>query len=504
VLKPEYPGHTKEPVHVAFSPDGRRVASGGSFRDGTIYIWDAATGESLTRIRRDEWVRGCAFSADGRSLFTCWTGNKLYSFDSATGHELFALELGDPDRPGTQQMGAGMLLCDDGRTLVAVSQNSNLDDILFTGWDTATRRQLFRRRRPTPNVSMVSADGRLHASVSDEMGPAKGPKQISNQGPIRLEDLATGEQILTFPVLAGQTQPLTFSPDGRLLATRISNENVDMLRLWEVATVAELVTLPTVSKSPPVSESRIAFSADSHVLAMSAPSQEILLWDVRRSKELRRIKGFGADVTSLAFSPDGNRLASGLTDSTLLIWDIAAVRKREKPSGLEANDPAQEWANLGAGAQKAFAARAALAESPEKAVSLLKQRLRPAQSADPQRLRRLLADLDSDRFAVRDEARKGLEEMGELALEALRKALADTPKPEVRRRIEALLEKQRGPITRPEALRALRAVAVLEDIATKEARQVLATLAKGAPEARLTQEAKASLERLDKRPVGGQ
>jgi hypothetical protein len=116
----------------------------------------------------------------------------------------------------------------------------------------------------------------------------------------------------------------------------------------------------------------------------------------------------------------------------------------------------------------------------------------------------LLADLDSDRFAARDEARKGLEEMGELALDALRKALADTPKPEARRRIEALLEKQRGPITRPEALRALRAVAVLEDIATREARQILAALAKGAPEARLTKEAKSSLERLAKRPVDGQ
>ncbi len=72
----------------------------------------------------------------------------------------------------------------------------------------------------------------------------------------------------------------------------------------------------------------------------------------------------------------------------------------------------------------------------------------------------------------------------------------------MRRRIEALMEKLRA-VTRPEALRALRAVAVLEDIATPEARQLLETLAKGAPEARLTQEAKASLTRLAKQRTTG-
>ena len=70
---------------------------------------------------------------------------------------------------------------------------------------------------------------------------------------------------------------------------------------------------------------------------------------------------------------------------------------------------------------------------------------------------------------------------------------------EKRWRIESLLEKQRGPVRQPEILRALRAVVVLEEIATPEARKVLQKLASGAPDARLTQEAKASLERLAKR-----
>jgi hypothetical protein len=271
------------------------------------------------------------------------------------------------------------------------------------------------------------------------------------------------------------------------------DENAQTLRLWEVTTAAELLALPTVTNS------RVAFSPDGRMMAMSAPSQEILLWDLRRGKELRRIKGFDADVASLAFSPDSRLLVSGLSDSTLLAWGVADIQTAGKPNILDAGGAAQAWADLGADARKAFAARAALVDSPEKAVPLLKKHLVPVQSADAQRLRQLLADLDSNRFAMREEARKRLEEMGELATETLQRALADKPSPEAHGRMEALIEKLRGPVTLPEALRPLRGVAVAEDIATPEARQILEKLAKGAPEARLTQAAKASLERLARR-----
>jgi hypothetical protein len=73
---------------------------------------------------------------------------------------------------------------------------------------------------------------------------------------------------------------------------------------------------------------------------------------------------------------------------------------------------------------------------------------------------------------------------------------------EMRQRLEQLLRKVE-PSRSPDRLREVRAIEVLEHIGTSEAEQLLQTLAKGAPEARLTQEAKASLERLVKRPVGG-
>jgi hypothetical protein len=89
-----------------------------------------------------------------------------------------------------------------------------------------------------------------------------------------------------------------------------------------------------------------------------------------------------------------------------------------------------------------------------------------------------------------------LEELGELAEAALRKMLAGKPSLEARRRAEELLEKLRGPLPAGERLRSLRAVEVLEHAGTESARELLTRLASGAPEARLTREAKGALQRL--------
>jgi hypothetical protein len=129
------------------------------------------------------------------------------------------------------------------------------------------------------------------------------------------------------------------------------------------------------------------------------------------------------------------------------------------------------------------------------AVPFLKARLRPAPALDLGGIDRLLADLDSDEFAVREQATRGLRQLGEGARPALRKALAGTASAEQRRRLKALLQ-ELGGVRSPELLRELRSVEVLEQVGTPGARQVLESLAGGGADARLTREAKASLERL--------
>jgi hypothetical protein len=117
--------------------------------------------------------------------------------------------------------------------------------------------------------------------------------------------------------------------------------------------------------------------------------------------------------------------------------------------------------------------------------------------AAPWRLAELVADLDSARFKVRDRAARELERLEETARPALQAALTAGPSPgkqseEFRRRVEALLKKMEEPLTSAEALRA---VEVLEQVATPTARQELRRLAQGAAAARLTREATAALRR---------
>jgi RNA polymerase sigma factor (sigma-70 family) len=504
-LHTEPVGHTHWPHAFSFAPDGRRVATGAL--DGSVHVWDPATGEPLVHIKRREWVRSGLFSADGRQLFSAYTGDQVWISDAHTGARQHVLKLEDPDRPDTYQSGLSMKLSADGKTLVAFScyhakkpAGPRHRDTLITGWDTATRKLLFRRRRPgTEFWGVIMPDARVlvvpHPQEDELRGRGVGA------GPMRLEDLRTGELLLTIPAPEGQTWPLAFSPDGRLLAASNSNYKArakagpgatgQTVRVFEVASAAEVLSLPSASQN------RVAFSADGRLLAVGAPEQSILVWDLARGRELRRFTGFDAEVTDLGFSPDGRRLLSGLGDSTVLVWDVGA-----RDSGTEKLGPdglARAWADLaGADAARAFRARGALVSAPEETVAWLRGRLKRAAPADAARLKQLVADLGSKQFAVRDKAQAALAGIGELAEGALRRALEDTPTLEVRRRLEGLLARLRGPVTRPEVLRSVRGAAVLEDIATPAARALLAELAAGAPDARLTREARASLGRLER------
>jgi sugar lactone lactonase YvrE len=496
--RPQPEGHSSHwPGTAAFSPDGQRVATNGQM-DGTLRVWETATGRLLAQVRRPKRsVYACAFSADGRTLFSCWDDRLIVS-EGATGRQLHDWKPEDPDQPTVvHPQVVGMHLSGDRRKLIALSQRIDPQsalDCALTGLDTTTHKQLFRRQL-APNTNFwiaVSVDaGLLALPATPRSG---GPKGSTGQGPMHLEDVQTGEHLATFPALRGQTWPLVFSRDGRLLISTTTGPAAggwgQTLRLWEVLTASELLTLPTAD-----SNAKAAFSPDGRLLAIPTLDRQILLWDLPRGKALHQFQGHDSQVTSLAFSPDSRRLVSGLSDSTLLVWDVPP---REAPLVERTTEEvAQAWTDLaGTDAPRAFRARWALAAAPEQTLAIVKKELPRAQPADPQRLRRLLADLESEQFAVREKAQTELEELGELAEPALRKTLESKPTLEVRRRVQAVLERFRAPVTQPGRLRALRAVAVVEDIGTAPARRLLEELAQGAPEARLTREAGAALRRL--------
>jgi hypothetical protein len=120
----------------------------------------------------------------------------------------------------------------------------------------------------------------------------------------------------------------------------------------------------------------------------------------------------------------------------------------------------------------------------------------PVRKVEAERLRRLVADLDADTFAVREAATRELAALGDVAAPALRAALASGPSAEMRVRAERLLRQLEAPVPSAARLRGARGVAVLEHAGTAEARRLLESLAKGTPEAPLTREAGAALARM--------
>jgi WD40 repeat protein len=547
----QLPGHTPAAGALTFSPDGALLATSSS--DG-IRLWDVATGKQL---RRQEGTLGkggtgpLAFSHDGRVLAS-GSGGALHLWDVATGRDLRAypghssdvwsiawsrdgralLSAGEAIRlwePLTgKELGkvttslrgiSGLALAPDGKTLAAGSMNIFICDL-------TTRKELRQfspESRFTLNV-VLSPDGKFLASDGTEA--------------IHLWDLATGTHLRQFGKPAHQLGSFSFSPDGKLLALA----DRDTVGLWDVSSGKEVHQLPaqqacSVAFSPDgrvlacggqdgmvrlwdalsrkkLHEFRshrwatcfVAFSPDSKTLAVGTWHQPAVgLWETATGQERHTFAGHRSGVLCVSFSPDGRYIASGSTDTTILVWDATGRTRESHQDGrkLTAKELEARWEDLGGDAARAYRAAATLLDTPGQTVPLLKQHLRPSVApANAKQIGRMLRDLDSEDFPVRQMAVRELEAMGAAAEMPVRAALAAKPSAEVRVQLEQLLPRFEASLTEsPARLQALRAIELLERIGTLEARDVLQTLAAGASGARLTHEARAALQRLTNRPT---
>jgi hypothetical protein len=236
----------------------------------------------------------------------------------------------------------------------------------------------------------------------------------------------------------------------------------------------------------------LAASPDGRWLAAGDETGGVHVWEVDGVR--RHVwAAHGAAVTALAFSADGKRLLTAGEDGTALVWLTAKLPRGAAKA--PAPPPAACWEKLGGAGTESLRALAALAARGDEAVAFLKTKLAPAAPADPKELAALLQDLDSPQFGKRSRATRGLEELGERAAAALRAALPKAASGEAKRRLQALLARLDGPLP-PARLREVRAVEALERLGSPAAVALLQALAQGAPAARLTREARASLERL--------
>jgi hypothetical protein len=242
----------------------------------------------------------------------------------------------------------------------------------------------------------------------------------------------------------------------------------------------------------------VAFAPDGRTLASSSWDNTIRLWDLNIGRELRKLMGHRGKANSLAFSADGKTLISSGDDTTILFWNVADVTRRERPRlrPLTAREWETLWAELKeSDAAKAYAAMVRMMADGPTTIAALKERLHPVHPVDAEELARLLKDLESDQFAIREKAGRELEKLADATQLELRRALARPGVSlDLRRRLEAIL----ASIVEisGERLRTLRAIEVLERLNTPKARELLKTLADGAPGALATTAARDALKRL--------
>jgi WD40 repeat protein len=334
---------------------------------------------------------------------------------------------------------------------------------------------------------------------------------------IHLHDAATGKLVRTLHSARPLPRPgcddarFFFSPDGEhLIVTTYEGHwiasdkkpHAQPTRVFRVADGREVARF--YCNPEKTSDSGLiscaACSPDGRLLAVAeAESGTVRLVEIASGRVRAVFTGHRHGVRDLAFSPGGKTLASGGEDNVVYLWDVTGTRTGAAPKDPTDKDIAAWWDELaGDDAPQAGAAAAALIRSPDPSVAYLARRLRPVAAADEKSLARLIRALDGDEFEQREAAGRELARLGAGAEAALRRGLRDKPSEETKRRIESLLDALDGGPPAPEVLRGVRALEALEHIGTAEARKLLESLAAGAPDARLTREAKGALGRLDR------
>jgi WD40 repeat protein len=469
-----YRGHTEWVNSIAFSPDSKLLVSTGG--DKTIRLWDVVTGKQLRRLREHTKGKGRPwFLPDGKTL-------------AALVEKRNAIMVWNPARGKmTCRLGAkwdkveSLAVSPDGRTIAAGSVGiigGNHTKVPIHIWNAATGIEIRRFNVDSKGSYSLafSADGRFLASVGSL---------------IQLFDVVRGKEICRFDKDISGCFPVTM--DGDKLVVSVPNGRC--IKVWHVAT--RRLDQMVIPKDGEV------VTLDGRTLASVGPGHgTVVLTELASGKERGQFSSGWVSTDhrdEVAFSPNGQLVASGGPDTTILVWDVTGLmnRGRIRRGKLSTGQVSNLWQILGSEeATAAYRAMWTLVASPKETVAILHKRFHPVRSSGitAEQVAQMVSKINKEQ--TYGETYSELKKLGEAGRPILYRALAEHPDGFGSSGVKQLLETLDGAVDSPDALRALRSIEVLEHIGTRGAKAVLRKISKGAPEARLTQEAKAALHRL--------
>ncbi|MDB9316657.1 trypsin-like peptidase domain-containing protein [Nodularia spumigena] len=295
-------GHSKGVYSVAFSPDGRTLASGGDYR--VIKLWNLQTQQQISTyfdLTEDSLslVSSVAFSPDGRTLVSRSLDNTFKQSNLQTQQEIVGVNSWVLSTSRTIKLW-NLQTQQEFATLTGHSD----EDVLTIGPD---------GRILASGIVAISPDGRTLASGIVAISPDGRTLASGGDDKTIIWNLQTKQEIDTLTGNSRSVNSVAISPDGRTLP---SGGDYRVIKLWNLQTQQQIATF-TGHSDGVIS---VAISPDGRTLASGSFDGTIKLWNLQTQREIATLTGHSDGVNSVAFSPDGRALASGGKDGTIKLW----------------------------------------------------------------------------------------------------------------------------------------------------------------------------------------
>ncbi len=287
-----YRGHSDYVHAVAWSSDGRRIASGSD--DQTVQVWDAANGGNVFTYRGHSYaVETVAWSPDDKHIASAGNDQTVQVWDAADGERVFTYR-------GHTDLVDAVAWSPDSTHIASGSWDQTV-----RVWDAADGGNVFTYRGHFSIVTAVawSPDGTRIASASDDQM-------------VQVWDAADGGNVFTYRGHSSIVTAVAWSPDGTRIASASDDQTV---QVWDAANGGNVFTYRGQS-NPYFGVLAVAWSPDGTRIACGCLDKTVQVWDAADGSHVFTYRGHFKLVTAVAWSPDGTRIASGSSDHTAQVW----------------------------------------------------------------------------------------------------------------------------------------------------------------------------------------